>query len=153
MTGQQAITGNRGASQREDLGTHRSGVDDPPNTERYRGIASLLDRLSTSKFLFRYPVLRGSLLELRSCYHRIRLLRKRGHSRQPEIGFLYQESHVPGYLVLNTQTQARTRGIQKMLDEFPWATVEDFCLFLRGWRAAEEYGASLGTQESDVCKR
>jgi hypothetical protein len=110
--------------------------------------ASLLIPLSVSRFPQRHPVLYGSLLELRSFGHRIRFLVKRGGIRPAEIGPVYQQSPVPGYLVRNTRSQARIQGIQKLLSDSPWLTTDDCHLFLAGWDSAEEWRASSDTAES-----
>jgi len=69
-----------------DLPLHRSGAYAQPRTKLCPKSASLLERLSVSKFPFRHPVLYGLFLELRSVAHRIRSLMKRGGTRPLEIG-------------------------------------------------------------------
>ena len=113
-----------------------------------RKTASLVERLSASKFPYRHPVLYGSLLELRNFLHRIQSLRKRGDIRPLEIGSLYQQSSETQRLQLNTGTQARSKGIRKLLSVFPYLTTEDCRLYLAGWDAAEEWRAGLDNEES-----
>src|SRR5260370_41612434 len=76
-----------------------------PRTGQSQKNASLLERLSVSKFPFRHPVLHGLLLELRSFRHRIQLLWQRRGTRLLEIGLVYQQTCHPLHLVLNRQTQ------------------------------------------------
>ena len=67
-------------------GVPQSEVCAQLHSERYPKTASLLERLSASKFPFRHPILHGLLFELRSFCHRIQLLRQRGGTRLLETG-------------------------------------------------------------------
>jgi len=122
-----------------------------PRTGRCRKTATFLERLSLSKFPSQYPVLYGSLLELRSFFHRIQSLARRGDILSLEIGPVYQQRDAQRGLVRNKRTQARKMGIQKPLSDFPWQTGEDCHLFLCGWNAAEEWvGLSFGSAKSNA---
>lgn len=139
------------ASQRvlpDELPLGHSETCDHAHTKLFLKNASLLERLSVSKFPYRHPVLYGSLLELRSFLHRIQSLRKQGDIRPAEIGLVYQQSPVRGYLVRNMRSQARTQGIRKLLCDSPWLTTEDYRLFLAGWESAEEWRARVGSAEN-----
>ena len=125
----------------------------PLHTAQSQKTATLWEWLSASKFPYRHPVLYGSLLELRNFAHRIQSLRKQGDIRPAEIGLVYQQSPLPGYLVRNTRSQGRSRGIQKLLSHSPWLTTEDCRLFLAGWDMAEEWRERLDTEDSSGCKR
>jgi hypothetical protein len=74
-----------------ELPLRRSGACAHRRIKLYLKNASLLERLSVSKFPFRHPVLYGLFLELRSFAHRIRSLVKRGGTRPLEIGSVYQQ--------------------------------------------------------------
>lgn len=115
--------------------------------------ASLLEWLSVSKFPYRHPVLYGLLFELRSFLHRIQLVRKRGGTRSLEIGLTYQQQDAQSGLVPNSQTQARTLGIQKLLSAYPWVSGEDCHLFLIGWNAAQEWRESFDIVKSSGDKQ
>ncbi len=119
-------------------GVHRSVTGVPLRTLPSQKNASLLERLSVSRFPFRHPVLHGLLLELRSFRHRIRLLWQLGGTRLLETGSVYQQTSHPLYLVLNRQTRLRTLGIQHLLAEQPWVSGEDCRLFLMGWNKGWE---------------
>jgi hypothetical protein len=123
----------------------RTVVGDPPRIAQCPKTASLLERLSVSKFPFRHPVLYGLLLELRSFSHRILCLGRQGDIRALEIGLVYQRSFPETNLVLNRRTQARTQDIRKLLSDSPWLTTEDCRLFLTGWDRGQEYGEGSGT--------
>jgi hypothetical protein len=83
---------------------HQGGACAQPHRVPSQKTASLLERLSVSKFPWRYPVLYGLIFELRTFYHRIRLLWIRGHIRPLEIGLTFQEAS-PGYLVRNRRNR------------------------------------------------
>ena len=121
-----------------------------PHSMPNRKTSSLLEWLSASKFPFRHPVLYGLFLELRSFVHRIRSLRKPGDIRPLQISSVYQQSSESQHLRLNTETQARSEGKQKLLADSRWATTEDCRLFLAGWEAAGEWYRSLDIGESGV---
>jgi hypothetical protein len=127
----------------------RSAACDQPSSEHHPRKSNLWEQLSASKFPWRFPVLHGLFCELRSFYHRIRLLWKRGHTRQLETGYIYQPSQIPEYLELNKRTQARTLGIQKLLSDFPWMSAEDCYPFLLGWDAGEEWCEHLNSVKND----
>jgi hypothetical protein len=129
-----------------------NGVDVQPNNEWKLGNASLWERFSASRIPYQFPVAYESLCLLRSCAHRIRSLWKRGYILHAETGPVYQESSLPGHLVRNERTQARSHGIQKLLGEFPWLTTEDCRIYLAGWNTAEEWRDGLGTEDSSVGK-
>jgi|ERR1035441_9656683 hypothetical protein len=119
----------------------------PPRTERCRRIASLLERLSTSRFPFRHPVLHGLILELCSFAHRTRLLWKRGDTRSVEMGSVW-ELDAQQHLVPNRRTQARNADIQKLFSEYPWCSPEDWHVFLLGWDAGSEWRKNYDTAET-----
>lgn len=124
----------------------RSAICAPLHSRRSLRNASLWEKLSASKFPFRHPVLHGSLFELRSFFHRILLLWRRGGTRSIEIGSVYQQQGAQQHLVRNKRTQARSRDIQKLLSDFPWLSGEDCHLFLMGWSAGSEWRS-----DSDSC--
>jgi len=130
--------------------TPQSIVDDQRRRLRNPKISSLSQRPWVAKFLWRHPVLHGSFLELRSCFHRIRSLRERGHIRPAEIGSACQRTPDGLRLVPNKRSLARNRGIQQLCSEHPCLTTEDFRLYLAGWDAAEEWHnlSGRGTEEN-----
>ena len=119
-----------------------------------RQTASLLERLSVSKFPRRHPILYGLAFEFRTFYHRIQLLGRRGCTRPLEIGPVFEEAS-PGCLVHNKRTQARSRDIQKLLADSPYLSFEDCHLFLLGWDAGEEWRTTSApcTEESSFDKQ
>ena len=133
--------------------THRNGDCLPLRTGQTHRNATLRGRLSVSNFLYRHELLYGSILELCNCLHRIQSLWKLGYIRPAEIGPVYQQSPVPGFLVRNTRSQGRSLGIQKLLSDSPWMTTEDCAIFLLGWDRAEEWRARdhCDTQDSTLC--
>jgi hypothetical protein len=134
-------------------GSHQNEADVQLRISQGPKSANLWERLSESRIPYRYPVLYGSFLELRNCFHRIRSLQKQGNIRPAEIGSVYQQSPVPGYLERNKRSQGRSLGIQKLLSDSPWLTTEDFRLFLAGWDMAQEWDDRLGTQDSNVYRQ
>lgn len=130
---------------------HQSVTCAHPRIEQCQKTANLLERLLGSKFPFRHPVLYESLFELRSFVCRIRSLWKQGGSRPTEIGSVWDLDDQK-HLVPNRRYQARSRGIQRFLADFPWASFADLRTFLSGFEAGEEYCiGSLGTAKSSVC--
>jgi hypothetical protein len=101
--------------------------------------SSLWESLSLSTFPYRFQLLYGLLLECRSLYHRIRLLRLRNHISQPRMGRELQRDTF-GYLRLNRRTQAHTTDMQRIRERHPWLSPEDWNLFLIGWDAGWESG-------------
>lgn len=148
-----ARTGNRLVLPSGFRELHQSAVCVRPHTAPSRKTASLLERLSVSKFPFRDPVLCGSLLELRSLIGRIRSPSKQGDIRPIEIGLVYQQTSVGSHLVRHRRSQAHSRGIQQLLAASPWAPCGDGRLFLAGWDAAKEWRKSLDTAENSECRR
>lgn len=128
--------------------SHQSEACVQPRIAQSRRNASFWEWLLASSFPYRHPVLYGSLLELRNCLHRIQSLRKQGDIRPAQIGPVYQQSQLPGYLVRNKRSQGRSLGIQKLLSDSPWLTTEDCRLFLAGWDTAEEWRDGLGKQDN-----
>jgi hypothetical protein len=106
--------------------------------------SSLWDALSLSMFPYRFRLLYRLLVEFRSFYHRIRLLRLRNCISQPRMGreFLLDAS---GHLVLNTRTQAHTLDMQRIRERHPWLSPEDWNLFLIGWDAGWESSVRVGS--------
>jgi hypothetical protein len=102
-------------------------------------MSSLWESLSLSKFSCRFQLLYGLLLERRSLYHRIRLLRLRNHISRPRMGQEFQQD-TSGHLRLNRRTQARTKDMQRIRERHPWLSLEDWNLFLVGWGAGWESG-------------
>lgn len=117
------------------------------HSEQYPTVSNLWERLSASKFPWRHPIVYGSLLELRSFYHRIRLLLQRGDIRYLQMGPLYEQVSL-GHLVQNIRTQSRTQDMQTLHDDLPWLSPEDCHLFLLGWDAGERYRGSADTAKS-----
>ena len=115
-------------------GDGRSHIRTPKQT------SNLWERLSVSRFPFRFPLLYGSLLESRSFYHRIRCLSRRGDISRSQMGPLWETS-VLGHLILNKRTQARIQDMQRMLSSEPWRSPEEWDLYLMGWDAGSEYSA------------
>jgi hypothetical protein len=109
--------------------------------------SSLWGALSLSRFPYRFRLLYGLLVECRSLYHRIRLLRLRNGRSQPRMGreFLLDAS---GHLVLNKRTQAHTQDMQQIRARHPWLSPEDWNLFLIGWDAGWESGMRVGIPEN-----
>ncbi|HTC47094.1 MAG TPA: hypothetical protein VK722_07210 [Candidatus Aquilonibacter sp.] len=108
--------------------------------------SSLWEQLSLSKFPYRWKLLYGLLLEIRSFYHRILLLQKRGCIRQLEMGLVYEKAN-DGSLTLNKQTRARTQDMQRLLASLPWLSPEDGYLMLLGWNAGSESREQRGIAE------
>ena len=132
---------------------HQSEACVQPHSVPNQKSANLWERLSLSRIPYRFPVWYGSLLELRSCFHRIQSLLRQGDIRPAEIGPVYQQSLVPEYLVRNTRSQGRSLGIQKLLSDSPWMTTEDCRIFLSGWDTAEEWRERLDTKDNTLCKQ
>jgi hypothetical protein len=110
-------------------------------------------RRFVSKFPYRFPLSYALLLELRSFYHRTRLLSKRGDVRQPQMGLAWETSAL-GHLIPNIRTQTRIRDMQRLLSSQPWLSPEDWHLFLIGWDAGSEYSERedrADTQERSAC--
>jgi hypothetical protein len=115
--------------------------------------ANFWERLSASKFPYRFPKLYGLVLEYRSLCGRILLLGKRGDVCQPRMGPIWETSEL-GHLTPNMRTQVRIRDMQQTLSLYPWMSPEDWNLFLLGWDAGSEYSARAGrsdTQEHSAC--
>lgn len=112
----------------------RSHISKPGRT------AIAWERLSASKFPYRCRLLYGLLLELRSFYHRIRRLRKRGDILQPQMGPVWKKAPL-GHLMPSERTRARILDTQQLLASQPWLSPEDWQLFLLGWDAGREYCA------------
>jgi len=134
--------------------TRQSGAGAPRRTLQCRQNASLLERLSVSKFPRHYPRLYGLLFEVRSFRHRIQLLWRRGSTRQLEMGSVFVEAS-PGFLSRNKRTQARSKDIQKLLADCPYLSFEDCHLFLLGWDAGEGWHMTSApcTEESSSDKQ
>lgn len=115
-------------------------------TEHQAGTSNLWERLCASSFPYRYRLLYGLLLESRSFYHRIRLLRQRGDILQPQMGHVWEKAET-GHLILHRRTQVRTQDMQELLSCHPWLFPEGWNLFLTGWDAGAEFGASLGREQ------
>jgi hypothetical protein len=131
----------------------QSGACVQPRIAQNPRTASFWERLGVSTFLWRFPVLYGSFLELRNCAHRIQSLRKQGDILPAEIGLVYQRSQAPAYLVRNRRSQGRSLGIRKLLSDSPWMTTEDCRLFLAGWDTAEEWRERSDTEDSSEYRR
>jgi hypothetical protein len=107
-------------------------------SERKKGMSSLLERLSVSRFPYRFPRWYALLLELRTFYHRIQLLRKRGRIAYLEMGPAWEASPTGG-LVPNKRAQARSMDMQQLLSLYCWLSPEDCHVYLLGWDAGEGY--------------
>jgi hypothetical protein len=112
-------------------------------------VPNLWERLSRSKFPYRLPRFYGLILELRSSFHRIRLVWQRGEVRPLQMGPVWERVS-PALLIANKRTRARTQGIQQLLSSLPWLSPEDGYLFLLGWDAGLEFGERPGTSTSSV---
>jgi hypothetical protein len=130
-------------------GNPSNGQSTDPHFRTYNPgrISSLWAWLSASSFPYRFRLLYGLLLELRSLFHRIQLLRRRGHSSQPRMGRVWTLVS-SGQLVPNAETQSRTLDMQQIRDRYPWLSPEDWNLFLIGWDAGWESNVRVGTQGS-----
>jgi hypothetical protein len=95
------------------------------------------------RFLWRHQVLYGLLLEIGSCYHRIRLLCKQGRAPGLDMGSVWLP-YTSGNLIQNTTSQGRIRDIEKLRVAHPWASTEDVRMFLNGWDAGREHGVRTG---------
>lgn len=100
--------------------------------------SNLWVRLSASTLPYRCQLLYGLLLETRSFYHRIRLLRKQGGICQPRMGPALEKA-ASGLLVQNKRTQARIQDMQQLVELQPWSSPSDWYLFSIGWDAGSEY--------------
>jgi hypothetical protein len=109
--------------------------------------SSLWESLSLSTFPYRFQLLYGLLLECRSLYHHIRLLRLRNHISQPRMGREFQRDAF-GHLMLNTRTQAHTMDMQRIRERHPWLSPEDWNLLLIGWDAGWESGTRADIPEN-----
>jgi hypothetical protein len=131
----------------EVLVVRRSGVYARLHKGQYPKNTSLWVRLSGSTFPSGFPRLYGSLLELRSFYHHIRLVCRRGHTRRLEMGHTFQLTSL-GCLVRNTRTQARSTDMRTLLSDLPWLSPENLHLFLAGWDAGSGYREDADTARS-----
>jgi hypothetical protein len=111
--------------------------------------SSLWERLSVSTVPYRLQLLYGLLLELRSLYHRIRLLVLRKGMSLPQMGRVFQLDD-DGCLVPNSRTQAHTMDMQQLRERHPWLSPEDWNLFLIGWDAGWESSKRSGIPESSA---
>jgi hypothetical protein len=89
------------------------------------------------RFQLRYQRLYGAFLELRSCFHRIRLLCKRGSIAAARTGPAWVACR-DQILRVNTRSQDRILDIQSLQEQCPWVSPEDLVLFLSGWDAGWE---------------
>ena len=131
-----------------DLSSERLG-DARFHTYTLARTSSLWESLFLSTFAYRFRLLYGLLLECRSLYHRIRLLRLRNGICQPRMGREFQRD-TSGHLILNKRTQAHTRDMQLIRERYPWLSPEGWNLFLIGWDAGWESGKRGGIPESSV---
>jgi hypothetical protein len=143
-------TGTRLWSQHEGFELRQTGAYVQPRTWLSHRISSLLERVSRSNFPTRHPVLYGSLFELRSFSHRIRLLRSLDGICHLEMGRSFEPT-CHGHLARNKRTHSRSRDTQKLLEDCPWLSTLDCHLFLLGWDAGEEFRGSLDTAGSSEC--
>jgi len=120
----------------DDLSSERLG-DARFHTYTLGRTSSLWESLSLSTFPYRFQLLYGLLLEFRSLYHRIRLLKLRNHISQPQMGPEFQRD-TSGHLIPNRRKQAHTTDMQQIRERHPWLSPEDWNLFLIGWGAGWE---------------
>ena len=109
------------------------------HTARVR-LASIVRRWTEAR-----PRLHGLLLEFRSFLCRIRIVCKKSHTGEVELGPSFERS-THGGLQRCSGTLSRRKGIENMLASRPWATPLDWEIFLEGW----DKGCELrhGTVES-----
>jgi hypothetical protein len=105
----------------------------------------LWERLSTSRFPYRHTRLYALLLELRSSYHRILLVWKRGDIREIQTGLVWEKIS-PECLTLNRRTLGRKTDMQLLLSSLPWLSPEDWHLFLLGWDGGWECRANTSME-------
>jgi len=113
----------------------RGATDGQPRSEPNLRTSNSMASLSVSKFPFRFPILHGLFLELRSFLHRSQLVWQRGGTRPLEIGSVYQRQDDQISFRVNMQTQARILDMQRLMASVPWCSGEDCQLFLLGWNA------------------
>src|SRR5450631_710162 len=95
------------------LGATVVGEDGPVCILPSHRSASRLLRSWWQRWLWRHPILHGSVSEIRSCYRRIDLPRKRGRALLVSTG-LALLAHVAQGLCPNTTSQGRTQGIKRL---------------------------------------
>jgi hypothetical protein len=105
-------------------------------------ISSLWERLSLSTFPYRFQLSYALLLECRSFYHRIRLLRKQSDTVELRMGPVWDKDS-SGRLTESKRTLVRTSDTQQLLSSRPWLSPEDVSLFLAGWDAGWELREGL----------
>jgi hypothetical protein len=111
--------------------------------------SSLWGALSLSRFPYRFRLSYGLLVECRSLYHRIRLLRLRNCISQSRMGPAFRLDAC-GRLIMNRRTQAHTRDMQQIRERHSWLSPEDWNLFLIGWDAGWESGTREGIPENSA---
>jgi len=118
-------------------------TDDRSRSGKSNQSPNLWERLSLSTLPYRCQLLYGLLLETRSFYHRIRLLKRQGGICQPRMGPALEKA-TSGCLEPNRRTQARIQDMQQWAESRPWGSPSDWQLFLVGWDAGSEYSEREG---------
>jgi hypothetical protein len=96
--------------------------------------------------LYRVPLLRGFLLELRSLVYRMALRCKRRYDLYGlDVGPLHQIE--AGHLRWNTRTRACTSDMKSFEESRPWATMIDLEVYRDAWGRGAEWG------EHSSCKQ